>query len=200
MNSDELFTVFSTATMLFLVLDPLGNLPFFVSLLKDCDAKSYRRIVLRESCIALAVLLLFLVCGNRLLALLQISEGSLGIAGGVILFLISLKMVFGSPQFGGDSREQEPFIVPLAVPLFAGPGAIAVTILVRGDSLDTFMTGLAALVTAWAVSALILLCGRKIGSFLGSQSLNAFQSLMGFLLAAISVGMLVRGIRTAFHI
>lgn len=198
MNSDEFFKIFSTATMLFLVLDPLGNLPFFVSLLKDCDAKGYRRIVLRESCIALAVLLLFLVCGNRLLALLQISEGSLGIAGGVILFLISLKMVFGSPQFGGDSREQEPFIVPLAVPLFAGPGAIAVTILVRGDSLDTFMTGLAALVPAWAISALILLCGRKIGSFLGSRGLDALQSLMGFLLAAISVGMLVRGIRTAF--
>ena len=61
MNSDEFFTVFSTATMLFLVLDPLGNLPFFVSLLKDCDAKGYRRIVLRESCIALAVLLLFVL-------------------------------------------------------------------------------------------------------------------------------------------
>jgi len=200
MNSDEFFKVFSTATMLFLVLDPLGNLPLFVSLLKGYDGPNYRRIVLRESCIALAALMLFLVCGNRLLKLLQISESSLGIAGGVILFLIALKMVFGSPQFGGDSQEREPFIVPLAIPLFVGPGAIAVTILVRGDSVGTFLTGFAALIPAWAASALILLCGRKIGAILGSRGLDALQSLMGFLLAAISVGMLIHGIQTAFHL
>lgn len=200
MNSDELFKVFSTATMLFLVFDPLGNLPFFVSLLKKYDGPNYRRIVFRESCIALAVLMLFLLFGNRILLLLQITEGSLGIAGGVILFLIALKMVFGSPQFEGDRPEHEAFIVPLAIPLFAGPGAITVTILVRGDSVDSFLTGLAALVLSWAASALILLCGRRIGAILGARGLDALQSLMGFLLAAISVGMLVHGIKTAFHI
>ena len=200
MNSDEFFKVFSTATMLFFVFDPLGNLPFFVSLLKNCDGRTYRRIVLRESCIALAVLMLFLLFGNRILQALQISESSLGIAGGVILFLIAIKMVFGTPQFTGDRQDREPFIVPLAVPLFAGPAAIAVTILVRGDSVGTFLTGLTALVFAWAVSSLILLCGRKIGSFLGVRGLDALQSLMGFLLAAISVGMLIHGIQTAFHL
>lgn len=200
MNSDELFKIFSTATMLFLVLDPLGNLPLFVSLLKDYDAKNYRRIVLRESCIALGVLMLFLLLGNRILQGLQISESSLGIAGGVILFLIALKMVFGTPQFGGARQDSEPFIVPLAIPLFAGPASIAVTILIRGDSLPAFLIGLAAMIPAWAVSAGILLAGRRLAAYLGPRGLDALESLMGFLLAAISIGMLIHGIKTAFSI
>ncbi|MDD4737580.1 MAG: MarC family protein [Kiritimatiellae bacterium] len=198
MNQSDFLKAFSTATMLFLVLDPLGNLPLFVSLLKDCDAKNYRRIVLRESGIALMVLMLFLLFGNRILHGLQISESSLGIAGGVILFLIAIKMVFGTPQFNSGKQDHEPFIVPLAIPLFAGPAAIAVTILVRGDSMHTFLTGLAALIPAWGLSAVILLSGRKLASFLGPRGLDALESLMGFLLAAISVGMLIHGIKTAF--
>ncbi|MPM67060.1 hypothetical protein SDC9_113976 [bioreactor metagenome] len=200
MDSDEFFKIFSTATMLFLVLDPLGNLPLFVSLLKDYDAKNYRRIILRESCIALGVLMLFLIFGNRILQGLQISESSLGIAGGVILFLIALKMVFGTPQFGGGRGDSEPFIVPLAIPLFAGPAAIAVTILIRGDSLPAFLTGLAALLPAWAVSTGILLFGRRLASYLGPRGLDALETLMGFLLAAISIGMLIHGIKTAFSL
>ena len=199
MNSDYVLKVFSTATMLFLVLDPLGNLPLFVSLLKQYDGPNYRRIVLRESCIALGVLLLFLLFGDRILHLLGISESSLGIAGGVILFLISLKMVFGTPQFAGDQQNREQFIVPLAIPLFTGPGAIAVTILIRGDNMQSFLIGLLAMIPAWAASALILLAGRKLGALLGVKGLDALQSLMGFLLAAISVGMLIHGIQTAFH-
>jgi len=200
MIPDDVFKIFSTATMLFLVFDPLGNLPLFVSLLKQCDGAGYRRIVARESCIALGVLMLFLLFGNRILLLLQISEGSLGIAGGVILFLIALKMVFGSPQFGSDRQMHEPFIVPLAVPLFAGPGAVTMTILVRGEDMPSFFLGLFALIPAWAASALILLAGRKLGDLFGPRGLDALQSLMGFLLAAISVGMLLNGIKTAFHL
>ncbi len=200
MDTSELFRIFSTATLLFLVLDPLGNLPMFLGILKQFDAANYRRIILRECGIALFILILFLLFGNRLLQMLQISESSLGIAGGVILFMIAIKMVFGTPQSYGGTQNGEPFIVPLAVPLFAGPASIAVTILIRGDSLTAVLIGLAALLPAWGASVLILLLGRRIAVYLGQRGLDALESLMGFLLAAISVGMLINGVKDAFQL
>ncbi len=190
--------ILSAATLLFLVMDPLGNLPLFVGLLKRQDAAAYRRIVLRESLVALAVLLLFLFFGDMILRLFQISQPSLGIGGGVILFLIALKMVFGMPQFGEERVSQEPFIVPLAVPLVAGPSAITVVILLRGNSLHTIFAAVGALLLAWGATTLILLVGRRLAAKLGVRVLDAFESLMGFLLTVIAVEMLITGIRAAF--
>lgn len=199
MNSDDFNMLLRTANILFFVLNPLGILPVFVSLLKDHDSRGYRNIVLRETGVALAVLVFFLVFGDRILQAMRISMSSLGIAGGIILFMISVKMVFGSPQVP-ENRDREPFIVPLAVPLFAGPGAITTTILMRGDSMHSLLAGLAALLPAWGVAALILLSGRKLASALGNKGIDAVESLMGFLLAAISTGMLVDGIKASFDL
>lgn len=191
--------IVSTAFMLFLVLDPLGNLPLFISLLRRHDGRTYRRIVVRESFFALAVLLLFLFFGSDILTLLQVSEISLELAGGVILFLIALKMVFGVSQLGNETLEREPYLVPLAIPLFAGPSAITMVILIRGTPNASLPGALLALVVAWGAALLILLAGRLLGRWLGERVLTALESLMGLLLTVIAVEMLLRGFRAIFQ-
>ncbi len=198
MEETSVFGLFSMAVMLFLVLDPVGNLPVFVSILKRQEEKRYCRIILRESTIALAVLIVFLLFGENILKLLQVSQNSVGIGGGVILLLISLKMVFGAPVIEPDSsgEEREPFIVPLAIPLIAGPSAIAMTILVRGN--HSVLSCLAALLMAWGAATLLWLTGRLLAKILGNRALDALESLMGFLLTIMSVEMLINGIRAIF--
>lgn len=191
-------TIFSTALMLLLVMDPGGNLPLFISLLKDETPQRYRSIILRESLIALAILALFLFFGENILKLLQVSQLSLGLGGAVILFLIALKMIFGAPIMYPDQEKgrRELLIVPLAVPLLAGPSAITMTILMRNS--QTLPVGVAALLLSWAGATLILLGGRRIAGVLGNHGLDALESLMGFLLAIVAIEMLVRGLRDVF--
>ena len=123
-------TILSAAILLFLVMDPMGNVPVVVTLLAGFDHRRARRIVVREMAIALAVLVLFLLAGRWLLDLLHISEPALGIAGGIILFLIAVRMIFGGTrEMFGDAVDGEPFVVPLAVPLIAGPSAAATILL-----------------------------------------------------------------------
>ncbi|OQA84013.1 MAG: putative antibiotic transporter [Lentisphaerae bacterium ADurb.Bin242] len=192
-----LFQILSTALLLLLVMDPGGNLPMFVSLLRKRSVEEYRRIILRESLIALAVLFLFLFFGEAILELLQVSQPSLGIGGAVILFLISLKMVFGAPvMYTDQNREKEPLVVPLAIPLLAGPSAITTIILVRSS--QPILVGATALLLAWGAATLILLIGRWLARLLGNHVLEAMESLMGFLLAIIAVEMFVKGIRNLF--
>ena len=193
-----IFQVLSTALLLLLVMDPGGNLPVFVSLLRKQTARRYRRIILRESLIALAILFLFLCFGESILKLLQVSELSLGIGGAVILFLISLKMIFGAPVMYTDqnNEKRELLIVPLAIPLLAGPSAITTIILVRSS--QPILVGATALLLAWGAATLILLIGRWLARLLGNHVLEAMESLMGFLLAIIAVEMFVKGIRNLF--
>ncbi len=194
----------ATLVLFFLVMDPLGNLPVFIVKLDRLTPRRYLVVVLRESLIALAVLLLFLLCGSEILKYLQISRASLELAGGIILFLIAIKLVFGSAADGmlqknGTQPEREPFIVPLAIPLFAGPAAMSTAILVSGRSgWQNLAVSIGALTAAWAVSTVILLSGRYAGKFLGPKALSALESLMGLLLTTIAVEMAIKGIRLAF--
>jgi len=199
MTMDWAFVV-STAIMLLMVLDPLGNLVFFIQQLRRYDAKQYVWIVFRESLIALGVLLIFLLFGGDLLKWIQVSPVSLEITGGLVLFIIALKMIFGWSMMSDELMEKEPFIVPLAVPMIAGPSTMAVTILLRspGTGGSLAATGL-ALFLAWGVSMGILMCGRWLKQLLGEKVLDAREALMGLLLTAIAVEMLVRGIRTALR-
>src|SRR5262245_28760885 len=155
-------TIASAAFLLFLVMDPLGNIPFFLSALARVEPPRRARVVVRELLIAYAVLLVFLFAGSFLLRLMNISEPALTIAGGLILFLIALRMVF--PAHGGmqEDVEGEPFIVPLAIPYVAGPSALATVVLMVSQEPARWPEWLAAVTLAWLISAAIIVSGSRL--------------------------------------
>lgn len=188
-------SVASAVVILLLVMDPLGNIPLFVSLLKNIDSRRRRVIVVRECVIAYAVLVMFVFFGERLLKLLGLSDSSLNIAGGVILFLIALRIIFKHPEgVFGDTLAGEPFIVPLAIPSIAGPTAIATVILMASRSPERMADWIIALTMAMAVTLVLLLFAERLSQWIGERGLLALERLMGLLLTAIAVEMLLRGI------
>jgi MarC family membrane protein len=192
-------TTLSAALLLFLVMDPFGNIPLFLIYLRGLPPERQRRVVCREMLIALVVLVAFLVCGRFMMGVLHVSESSLGIAGGIILFMIAAKMVFsGSEQMFGGQCEGEPFIVPLAIPLVAGPSSIATVMLLMARQPERWSAWLLALVAAWVVSGLILLGAPWFSRALGTRALTALERLMGLLLTTVAVEMFMQGVRRAF--
>jgi multiple antibiotic resistance protein len=192
--------IFSTALLLFLVIDPVGNIPMFLSILENVPAERRRSILVREMLIALGTLVLFLFIGQYILAALRISQGSLGAAGGIILFLIALRMVFPIPKgVFGEEVEGEPFIVPLAIPLIAGPAAMATLMLLMARQPSKWPQWLAALLLAWGVSSVILLSASHLARLLGRRTLIAIERLMGLALTAVAVEMLIHGIAQAYR-
>ena len=188
-------TVANAALLLLLVMDPFGNVPLFLSALKPVPRGRWRVVVARECLVALGILLLFLFFGRTLLAVMGISEPSLSVAGGILLFLIALRMVFPSPKHGGEEvPDGEPFIVPLATPLVAGPGAIATVILLGSGEPGSWPLWLAAVVLAWAASSAVLMMSAPIARVLGSRGLIAVERLMGMLTVAIAVEMTLGGV------
>ncbi len=186
---------------LLLVMDPVGNVPVFLSVLKDVDAKRRQWVIFRELLIALAVLLLFLFAGTSLLDVLNLQQESISIAGAIILFLIALRMIFPSPYgMMGDTPDGEPFIVPLAIPLVAGPSSLAIAMLMVNTDPTRMMDWSIALVGAWAVSALILMCSPLLLKALGNRGLTAMERLMGMILVIIAVQMFFDGVATFLHI
>lgn len=189
-------TTFSAAVLLFLVMDPVGNAPLFVALLGDIEPRKARRIIARELSIALGILVAFLFGGRWILDLLQISEPALSVAGGVILFLIAIRLIFGgSQQLLGETPGGEPFVVPLAVPLVAGPSAMATVLLLMAQDPGRWPEWLAALLCAWSVSGVILLFSASLSRLLGARGLIAMERLMGMLLTTVAVQMFLTGLR-----
>jgi multiple antibiotic resistance protein len=186
----------SAAVLLFLVMDPLGNIPLFVVVLKDVEEHKRTRIVLREHFIALVVLSVFLFAGPFLMDLFQIRGPALSVAGGIILFLIALRMIFAEPEdVFGQMPGGEPFIVPLAVPFIAGPSAMTTVLLLATQHPDRWQDWMLALLGAWLASIFILLMSTQLSRALGSRALAAFERLMGMLLTAIAVQMFMDGVR-----
>jgi multiple antibiotic resistance protein len=193
-------TISAAAILLFLVLDPLGNILLFTSALQNVPAARRTRVVARELVIAYAILVLFLFVGAPLLRVLNISGPALTIAGGLVLFLIALRMVF--PSFEGthvESVRDEPFIVPLAIPYVAGPSALATVLLLMSREPTRWPEWLLALTLAWLASTAILTMGSRIGAFLGHKGLVALERLMGLLLVAVAVQMALEGLRSALR-
>ena len=185
----------SATILLFLVMDPLGNIPFFLASLKPVDPARQRRVVVRELLIAYAVMVAFLFAGQPLLEILRISEPALTIAGGVVLFLIALRMVFPAP--GGSLHEEiagEPFIVPLAIPYVAGPSVLATELLLMSREPQRWLSWLAALSIAWLASAAILLLASTIRSYVSEKGMIAIERLMGMILVAIAIQMVLSGV------
>lgn len=187
--------IYSAAAALFLVMDPLGNVPVFLSILKDYDVKKRRRIMLRELLIALVLSLAFLFLGQYILSLFSLRPESISIAGGIILFIIAIRMIFPlKGTFADDFGTQEPLIVPLAVPLVAGPSLLATLLLFSRSEPARILDYTIALLVAWAVSAAILLSSELFYKILGERGLIAVERLMGMLLVALSVQMFLDGI------
>ena len=186
----------SAVVILLLVVDPVGNIPLFISLLRRVEPERRARVIVRECVIAYVVLLGFVFFGRWILALLGLSEPSLTIAGGVILFLIALRMIFRSPEgVFGDTVDGEPFIVPLAIPAIAGPTAIAIVVLLVSRAPQRVIEWTAAVTVAMLVTLALLVFAERIAKLVGSRGLLAFERLMGLILTAIAVEMLLRGIQ-----
>ena len=188
-------TIASAALLLFLVMDPLGNIPVYLSALKSVDPARQRRIVTRELLIAYAILVLFLFSGQFILGLLRISDPALSIAGGIVLFLIALRMVFPGAEGALDERVSgEPFIVPLAVPYVAGPSAMAAVMLLMSREPSRWLEWWTALSAAWVACAAILVMGSRLSRMFGQRGLIAMERLMGLVLVAVAVQMFLEGL------
>ncbi|WP_404831063.1 YhgN family NAAT transporter [Endozoicomonas euniceicola] len=189
--------IFSTAVLLFLIMDPLGNMPIFISALKHVPEERRTKVLVRELLIALLILVVFLFIGDNMLALLSLDQEAVSIAGGVILFLIALKMVFPPARGGGimgDTPDGEPFIVPMATPLIAGPSILATLILMGNQNPGQEIALLGALLIAWFTSSAILIFSNRIMKLLGNRGVFAIERLMGMILIMLSVQMLINGI------
>lgn len=188
-------TIYSAGILLFLVMDPLGNIPLFLTALKDVPPERRGKIIFRELLIALAVLTVFLFVGRFIMKALALSEPSLSIAGGIILFIIALKMIFaGSDSSVGASHDKEPFIVPLAIPLVAGPSAMASVLLLVTREPTRILEWFLALISAWLATALILGLSTHLSRALGEKGLLALERLMGMILTTLAVQMFLNGI------
>jgi MarC family membrane protein len=185
----------SAVVILVLVLDPIGNVPIFVSLLRRVRPGRRTRVILRECAIAFGVLVAFVFAGNAVLRLFGLSGTSLTIAGGVILFLIALRMIFRSgAEVFGNLPDGEPFIVPLAIPSIAGPAAIASVVLLASAAPQRWPEWCAAVTIAMAVTLLALVFAERVARAVGERALAAFERLVGLFLATIAVEMLLRGV------
>ncbi|MEO8778753.1 MAG: YhgN family NAAT transporter [Rhodanobacter sp.] len=195
-------TTLSAGIMLFLIMDPLGNIPFFLSLLKDVPPRRRRRIMVRELLIALGVLLVFLFGGQQFLHVMQLKPDSISIAGGIVLFLIGIRMVFPPADGGGifgKPGQGEPFIVPMAIPGIAGPSAMAALLLLTNTQPGRTADWVMALLLAWLATSVILLSATYLFRWLGESVLTALERVMGMLLIALSVQMFMAGVASFLH-
>ncbi len=187
-------SILATFITLVFVMDPLGNVPIFLSVLKDVDPRRRQGVIFRELLIALVVLLIFLFAGSAMLQVMGLRQESVSIAGAIILFLIGVRMIFPSPYgLMGDTPDGEPFIVPLAIPAVAGPSSLAIAMLMVTQDPDRMLDWTIALVAAWAVVAILLMASPLLLRALGNRGLIAMERLMGMILVIISVQMFFDG-------
>jgi multiple antibiotic resistance protein len=192
-------TLFSAIITLVLIMDPLGNIPLFLSILNKVPHKRRQRIILRETFIAFIILTLFLFFGQYILEGMRISPPALAISGGIILFLISIRMIFPHHDSNSAPSHLEPFIVPLAVPLIAGPSTMTMVMLLANqapyDSIKWFL----ALTIAWLITTIILMFAGFFSRILGESGLIAIERLMGMILTTMAVQMCLNGILQALQ-
>ncbi|MBN4067044.1 NAAT family transporter [Simkania negevensis] len=185
----------TTAFAFFLIMDPVGNVPMFLSVLKDVPAKRQKTVIFREMLIALFIMLVFNYVGDGGLRLLGISTATVEVSGGIILFIIALNMVFPRKvDEGNELFKEEPFIVPLAVPFVAGPSILAAIIVYAAQEPNSLIT-LLAILLAWIPLVIFLLASQILQKLLGRRGLVAVERLMGLVLTLLAVEMFLRGIK-----
>ena len=192
-------TFLSAFILLLLVLDPLGSLPVFIPVMRQVEPQRRRWVALREVGIAFGVLFAFMILGEGFLRVMRLSERSLEVAGGVILLMVAIRMIF-SHEGGvyGTPEGKEPLIFPLAVPLLAGPSAMATVLLLASRQPERMWSWVGALASAMAVSLLVLLLCDRIRRWVGDSVVAAVEKLMGLVLTAIAVEMILAGLKRYF--
>ncbi|MDX1808611.1 MAG: MarC family protein [Sulfurospirillaceae bacterium] len=199
----ENFSILSTAILFMFILDPFGNVPLVLSILNHVDEKRKKIIIIRESFFGLGILLFFFFFGKSFLNIFHLETAAVTIAGGVIFFVVALKMIF--PGSGGSKtmfgENEEPFVVPIAIPMIAGPSALATLLLMTKAYTPKLHWELfASIILAWFFSSLILYLSPILYRVLRDKGLNALEKLMGMLLLMMSVQMFIDGLRSLFHI
>jgi len=193
MDALQLFSAVFTLT---LVMDPLGNIPLFMSALKGVPEARRKKIVARELLIALGIMVFFLLFGKYFLGWLSLDVTAMSVAGGIVLFLIAIQMIFPAQHSGfGENPGGEPFIVPLAIPLVAGPSTLTTIMIFSLKDPGAWPTWLAMVAIAWVINVIILSMASKLSKFLGARGLLAMEKLMGMILITISVQMIMVGLK-----
>ncbi|MCB9496799.1 MAG: hypothetical protein H6686_07950 [Fibrobacteria bacterium] len=192
-------TFLSVYVLFVLVMDGLGDMPLVLSALRKVPRHRWWHVIVREMLFAFVVLCAFLFSGHAILSALQVSSRSLSIAGGVILFVIALRMIFPSSQSGEELPEGEPFLVPVAIPYVAGPSAIATVMLVMSRDPVRWPLWLGALAAATATTCVVLLAAPLVHRGIGDRGVVAIERLMGLLLTAIATEMLLEGLETVLR-
>lgn len=185
----------SAVFTLTVVMDPLGNIPLFISILKNVKEEKRKRIIIRELFIALGLMLFFLFFGKWIVRLFSIDMVSLSISGGIVLFLIALSMIFPSKESSIIDVKEEPFIVPLAIPLVAGPSVLSMILIYNMKDPGNILIWFFIVLISWLINVSILLFSSTIARFLGEKGMSAIERLMGMILITISVGMILNGFK-----
>jgi len=191
----SLAEIISAVVTLTLVMDPLGNIPLFISVLKNVKEERRKKIIIRELFIALFLMLFFLFFGKWIVKLFSMDMVSLSVSGGIVLFLIALSMIFPSKDNGIIDEKEEPFIVPLAIPLVAGPSVLSMILIYNMKDPGNIFTWFLIVIISWLINVFILSFSTKIARFLGSKGMSAIEKLMGMILITISVQMILNGIK-----
>jgi MarC family membrane protein len=189
------YTFVSATILLVLILDPFGNIPIFANALRNVPLQRRPTVILREVLIAFVLLLAFMFMGEGFLRVMNLSELALQLAGGVILFLIALRMIFPPPAVEVPLEASEPLIVPLAIPALAGPSALATVLLLVSQAPQRRLEWVGALSVTMVVCAVVLVLAERIQRLLGDRFVVAVERLMGLILVAVSVEMLLRGFK-----
>ena len=190
------YSFVSATILLVLILDPFGNIPIFANALRNVALERRPKVILREVLIAFGLLLAFMFMGEGFLRVMNLSELALQLAGGVILFLIALRMVFPPPTSLEPEQMVEPLIVPLAIPAIAGPSALATVLLLVSQQPERRLEWIAALCVTMLVSAVVLVSAERIQRLIGNSLVVAVERLMGLVLVSVAIEMMLRGIKT----
>ena len=190
------YTFASATVLLLLITDPFGNIPIFANALKQVPPQRRAWVILRENFIAFGLLLSFMFVGEGFLRLMGLRDTSLQMAGGVVLFLIALRMIFPPPAGHEPELQGEPLIVPLAIPSIAGPSALATVILLVSRAPQRRLEWIGALALTITIGAIVLLLAERIQRLLGERFVIAMERLMGLILVAVAVEMMVRAFQS----
>ena len=190
------YTFASATVLLLLITDPFGNIPIFANALKQVPPQRRAWVILRENFIAFGLLLSFMFVGEGFLRLMGLRDTSLQMAGGVVLFLIALRMIFPPPAGHEPELQGEPLIVPLAIPSIAGPSALATVILLVSRAPQRRLEWIGALALTITIGAIVLLVAERIQRLLGERFVIAMERLMGLILVAVAVEMMVRAFQS----